>query len=400
MGVSQAKNLFWRSINMLWKHYLLRRGDEVHDFWDQFFKERPVNLLYIAGRGFDVRVMTVLEQFLQNITSAGRTIDKAELLLVGFKGYELDEELKTQTQKNADNMTELFSSIGVVKEINITTSLSGEDDLSSSTALREGVKSILSNITTQTDIILDTSSMPRVVYLALMTNILIKLIPDKNAEGALRANGVNFQILVAEDAKLDAHIRSEDPSNDLVLIPGFASTLHVESVQDWPLVWFPILGENRVNQFEKVMDSVIPEFAEICPIVPHPSSDPKRGDRLLVEYRRPLFGARQTPTINILHAHESHPFETYRQLLLAMRHFRESLSILGGCRLVVTPLASKLITVGAGLACFEMRPGGMDNNYGVAIPYAEPRRYVASVKDLNESKPKITSLVLTGEAYC
>jgi len=385
---------------MLWNHYVLRRGDEVHDLWDHFFVNRQVNLLYIAGRGFDVRVKTVLEQFLQNFTSSGQPINKAELLLVGVEGYELNDELKKQTQANTEEMTNLFTPIGNVSHVNITTSSSDEDDLSSSNALRLGVQAVLSNITNQTDIILEISSMPRVVYLALLTSILNKLIPDRNAKDALKGCGVNFQVLVAEDAKLDARIKSEDPNNDLVLIPGFSSALHVESVQDWPLVWFPILGENRVNQFEKVMDSVIPEFAEICPLLPHPSSDPRRGDRLLVEYRRPLFGARQTPTINILHAHESHPFEAYRQLLMAMHHFRESLSILGGCRLVVTPLASKLITLGAGLACFEMKPYRMEENFGVAIPLAEPRRYVASVKDLRESKPEITALVLTGEAYC
>jgi hypothetical protein len=41
----------------------------------------------------------------------------------------------------------------------------------------------------------------------------------------------------------------------------------------------------------------------------------------------------------------------------------------------------------------------MEENYGVAIPYAEPRRYIASTKDLKASRPEITSLVLTGEAY-
>lgn len=32
----------------------------------------------------------------------------------------------------------------------------------------------------------------------------------------------------------------------------------------------------------------------------------------------------------------------------------------------------KLITLGASLACYEMRPGIMTANYEFAIPYAEP----------------------------
>ncbi len=81
-----------------------------------------------------------------------------------------------------------------------------------------------------------------------------------------------------------------------------------------------------------------------------------------------------------------------------MERYRKSLTILGGCRLAVTPLSSKLVTLGAGLACFEMRLGKMDD-CGIAMPYAEPMRYVASKGDLASTNPEIASLVLTGSAY-
>jgi len=184
------------------------------------------------------------------------------------------------------------------------------------------------------------------------------------------------------------------------MIPGFITAWQAESLQDRPLVWFPVLGENRVNQLQKIIDSaLIPVEAEVCPVVPHPSKDPRRADNLLVEYRGPLFDSRKTPTSNILYAHESHPFEAYRQLLGAMRRYQNSMSIMGGCRLVMTPLGSKLITLGAGLACFEMRPSDWNAKYGVAIPHAEPRRYLASVESLRQSTPEISLLLLTGQAY-
>jgi hypothetical protein len=82
-----------------------------------------------------------------------------------------------------------------------------------------------------------------------------------------------------------------------------------------------------------------------------------------------------------------------------MRRYQNSMTILGGCRLVMTPLGSKLITLGTGLACFEMRPADWNAKYGVAIPHAEPRRYVASVDALRQSKPEVSVLLLTGEAY-
>jgi hypothetical protein len=386
---------------MLWDHYVFRRGDGVHELWDDLLKDRPVKLLYIAGRGFDVRAQSVMREFVAGQQGTGRQTVSAKLLLLGFHGYELDDEIEGLTQENAAALEAVFAPLGETVTVTVARP-EGEDETSASDALRQRVKAVLDEIEGKTDIILDVSSLPRATYLALLTNILQRLVPNKvpeqGAEHPLYANGINFQVLVAEDAKLDGQIRAEDPSNDLVNIPGFFATWQLESVQDWPLVWFPVLGEGRVNQLQKIASS-IPMEAEVCPVVPHPSKDPRRADRLLVEYREPLFDSRKTPTSNILYAQESQPFEAYRQLLGAMRRYQNSMTILGGCRLVMTPLGSKLITLGTGLACFEMRPADWNEKYGVAIPHAEPRRYVASVDALRQSKPEVSVLLLTGEAY-
>ena len=65
----------------------------------------------------------------------------------------------------------------------------------------------------------------------------------------------------------------------------------------------------------------------------------------------------------------------------------------------MTPLASKLITIGSALACFEMKLRSSDHKSSVSIPYAEPKRYVAAVNQLRSSRPDISVLLLTGEAY-
>lgn len=386
---------------MLWDHYVFRRGDAVHELWDSLLNDRPVELLYIAGRGFDVRAQTVMQEFVAGQQGNGRRTVNAKLLLLGFDGYELDESIAQLTEENAAALERVFSPLGGAATVTVATP-DGEDEASASDALRQRIRAVLGEIDGKTDIILDVSSLPRATYLALLTSILQKLVPNKEvveeADHPLYANGVNFQVLVAEDAELDGHIRAEDPSNDLLNIPGFFAAWQAESVQDWPLVWFPVLGEGRVSQLQKIANS-IPTEAEVCPVVPHPSKDPRRADRLLVEYREPLFDSRKTPTSNILYAHESQPFEAYRQLLGAMRRYQNSMTILGGCRLVMTPLGSKLITLGTGLACFEMWSSNVEAKYRVAIPHAEPRRYLASVDSLRKSKPEISVLLLTGEAY-
>lgn len=384
---------------MLWDQYVYRRGPDANELWDRLFESRQVKLLYIAGAGFDVRAQVVMRQFISSVRDSGAVIEDARLLLVEFPSYTLDAELQSLTSQNADALSAQFAEIGTVEKLTLGSTGDGEE-VSGSSSLRMGTDAVLKRVADQTDIILDASSLPRVVYLALMTSLLNRLIPDKSARNPLFAGGVNFQVLVAEDAKLDGMILAEDPSSEIVMVPGFLGAMQAESVQDWPLVWFPILGERRVQQLEQIMRSdAIPGDAEICPVLPHPSRDPRRADRLLLEYRVPLFEKRRTPTSNILFVHEAHPFEAYRQLLSAMNRYRDSMVVLGGCRLVITPFGSKLITLGAGLACFEMRPQDLGAQYGVAIPHAEPTRYVVSPEALKESRPEVCSLLLTGHAY-
>jgi hypothetical protein len=385
---------------MLWQHYVFRRGTFVSDMWDRFFRDRSVNLLYIGGRGFDPRAQTTIAAFVRSVRSSGAKVEAADLLLVGLLRYELDDDLKMATEENASFLRETFSVLGPTVELAMDARADGEDELSTSNALRKGVEAILARIPGRTDIVLDVSSLPRIAYLAIMTGLLHRLVPDKTVPNALAAGGVNLQVLVAEDSRLDNAIRSEDPNADLVTIPGFSTAMYAESMQDWPMVWFPILGENRLGQFNTVMNAAaaIPSDAEICPIIPHPSRGLRRAERLLIEYKPQLFDKLQIPVSNVLYVSESNPFETYRQLLGAMERYRKSLTILGGCRLAVTPLSSKLVTLGAGLACFEMRLGKM-GDYGVAMPYAEPMRYVASKAAFADANPEIASLLLTGSAY-
>lgn len=389
---------------MLWNYYVFRRGNSVHELWDRLHQGRGIRLLYIAGRGFDIRAQAVMRQYVNNLQASGCHVESALLVLVAFSGYALEKEVLDLTEENARALEEMFAPLGVAQLVTMGASSGGEDDIGASNVLSNATRRVLSHIKDQTDIVLDVSSLPRMIYLALLTAILARLVPDRSVvpdrPHPLVASGVSFQVLVAEDARLDGLIRAEDPSNELVQIPGFSGAFYAETVKDWPLVWFPILGENRVQQLEKVLKlSEVSPTAEICPVVPHPSINPRRADDLLVEYLDPLFRSRRTPTSNIVYVHESNPFEAYRQLLSAMRRYKTSLNVLGNCRLLVSPLGSKLITLGAGLACFEMKPSGIGDTHRIAVPLAEPRRYVASVESLRGSDPEVSALLLTGEAY-
>lgn len=389
---------------MLWSKYVFQNGSDVHELWDVAFSDRPLKLLYIAGHGFDIRAQKAMSELVKNITENGAEVEQAKLLLVNCSGSELCDDMRALTEENSNELKRIFQTLSPCEIFHVDSHQSHEDDLGPSTALREVTLAILSHIQGVTDIILDVSSLPRVVYISLIVSILRKLIGvksnPKNKENVLSAGGVNFQVIVAEDPILDAHIKAEDPSNELITIPGFASATHTESGGDWPHVWFPLLGENRVAQLEKLISlASISQSAEVCPVLPHPSKNPRRADELLIEYSEPLFKSRRTPATNIILANESNPFEVYRQLLNAMLRYKDSMILLGGCRLIVTPLGSKLMTIGAALACFEVMIQNKSNTYSVAMPHTEPKRYFVEKQLIHNARPTLSVLLLTGIAY-
>ena len=48
---------------MLWEHYVFRRGPEVQETWDQMFRKKRTRLLYVTGRGFDIRGQAAMFSF-------------------------------------------------------------------------------------------------------------------------------------------------------------------------------------------------------------------------------------------------------------------------------------------------------------------------------------------------
>jgi len=92
-------------------------------------------------------------------------VANATLLLVGFSGYQLSAELREQTERNAAALELSFRAVGTVVYIEIDRSADGEDDVSTTIALRRGADEVLRHVSNQTDIVLDVSSLPRIAYL-------------------------------------------------------------------------------------------------------------------------------------------------------------------------------------------------------------------------------------------
>ena len=55
--------------------------------------------------------------------------------------------------------------------------------------------------------------------------------------------------------------------------------LDEEASLSWPIVWFPVLAEDVLEQLTRIGERTNPD--EICPVLPVQSNDARRGDNII-----------------------------------------------------------------------------------------------------------------------
>ncbi|MFN7981118.1 MAG: hypothetical protein U0Q11_04620 [Vicinamibacterales bacterium] len=214
------------------------------------------------------------------------------------------------------------------------------------------------------DVVVDISGLPRALYFPLLRTFLRNV--DASRAGANNET-TNLHVTLSESPTFDASVR-EQLTERAEFLPGFLGTAELEQDEDMPRVWAPVLGEQQeealklIEQKVRVLDNV----PEICPVLPFPALDPKRGDRLLLEYRG-LFESWRVDHRNIIYASEHNPFDVYRQLCALYDRYCRALQPLRGAKMIISAHSSKLLSLGALLAACD-RPE-------VAVAYVEAQGY-------------------------
>lgn len=343
---------------MRWDPYQLAAGQEFDAFWAARLKDGARKILFLVGRGFDTRAGTVPTRIL----SLGKPASLYGWLLRYRNGQ---PETAVAQQRISENVTTFQNIFGAdLTEIDIRMRGSNNSHVTSRST-RSAVDR-REELAQYTDVIIDISAMPRTVALTAIAQVIALLDEIANAQGP----SINLHVVVAESVSADRSVGAGSLSDTVTSLVGFSGRLTAESSANVPRVWFPVLGEGQAVRLQLIRAEIDPD--EICPVVPFPSRDPRRGDRLIEEYRQLLFDEFRVEPTNILYASEYNPFEAYRQLYGAIDRYRNALRELGGCKAFVSPLSSKLLSIGALLACYDHRAtaGGVDK-VNVGIPYVE-----------------------------
>lgn len=129
-----------------------------------------------------------------------------------------------------------------------------------------------------------------------------------------------------------------------------------------------MLGESQTEQFSIIRKSIEP--VETCVILPFPSKNLKRGDLILDEYKELLYNDQDFEPRNILYVNESNPFHVYRLLSETIARYQKSFELLEGCKIIISALSSKILSLGAFMAVYESKRGE-NNRQNVGIKQVE-----------------------------
>ncbi len=346
---------------MRWDPYSLTTNADFDGFWASRLAEKPRKLLLIMGRGFDIRTLEIARRL------CGLGADLMVWQLAFDNGLEDSEARLGLTEKNNEALQALVPADRIVSVPIEIGGPAGAAVTSRNTkiALEDaGAFDIFD------DVIVDISAMPRMVAMTAVSVLLFSL--DKKAQDG--GDSVNLHVTTAESVSADLGASTGSLRDSVTFVLGFSGHLEAQTTQNWPRVWFPVLGEGQRDRLNLIQEHIDPD--EICPVIPFPTRKPRRGDEVVGEHRDILFDDFKIEPANILLASEYNPFEAYKQLYMAMAQYKRALKTMGGCKLFVSPLSSKLLSIGVLLACYDHRFGSAQgDSFDVGIPYVETAVY-------------------------
>ncbi len=362
-----------------WRDYVLEKGRALIDFWSEHLGERERSLLLVLGRGFDPRCRLGLEMIL-----AAGGVGRRDVLCLDYDEGEASPSL-AYAQRVEDNWTRIGSAVQdrgtiVLRRLPFWSGTRRIGPLHAA-----NIFNLPEELIRYDDVVIDISAMPRGVYFPLIARILY-LLDHPSEENKRRTN---LHVLVADDPELDARIVEEGIDETASFLHSFEGSFSREATGQQPKVWIPLLGESRIIQFDRIYDLVKPD--EICPVLPFPSKNPRRGDDIVLEYRDLLFDQHQLDPRSLMYAAEQNPFEVYRRIRKASFHYRDTLRLIGGCKVALSALSSKLMSLGVLMVAYELKP-----LLDIGLAHVECRGYRV---DNFESAAELFGLWLAGECY-
>ncbi len=328
-----------------WQNYSMLTDDKIPEYFKEnsFGQQRN---LFILGEGFDSRMcigLKTIKEYLHDLTIY--KIHYAE---------SKDSQSKLYEDLIESNLKEYCTLVNGFKTLEYNLKMWMGDSEERYVAEIEATRFVKDNydlFNEFNNIIIDISALPQSIYYPL----LIKLCKDW-------LDKKRIYLIACENYMTDMNTLPVELAETAHQMHGFMGTGNPANEEC--VVWFPVLGEINPNILQKYYDYLqrtYHKIDEICPVVPFPSVDVRRLDKIVDGYRKLLFSQWQIEKENLIYVAENNSFQVYRKLYETAQHYDKVMTPIGKCRFVFSTITSKLMGIGALLAAMELK----NNNFSV-----------------------------------
>ena len=312
-----------------WDPCIVHRGDDVDGFLAHISAGPDRRILLVAGAGFDPRACAVAARLRDTDAVTHALLIKEERSnppqeLLDRANANEAALLATLAEREVQSVNVFGSDGAVVGGRNVVNILR-----------RQGLDST-------TDVVVDVSALSVGTSFPIIRYFVERIVHGKES--------TNLHLFIAHDPHLDAGIRataSDTPS----YVHGFKGRSTLYDTTDAARLWLPQLATGRRRALTKLYDFVDPH--DTCPILPFPATNPRLGDELAEEYLTEFEVTWEVDTRNIVYADEGDPLDLYRTILKLDDLRQNVFEATGGSMLILSPLGSKVMALGALMAALE-----------------------------------------------
>jgi hypothetical protein len=300
-------------------------------FWDEYGASNR-KVLFIFGLGFDPRCVPALQSVANTFVSdcyVNTVCTRFTNLWDG--GLKENAEHTRECLAAVRRITDALSGANYAHyEIEVNLFSDTREIIGAELLKEEFETAVGSRLSEFTEVIIDISAFPRVLMYSLLTHLWKKRQPGQNLFAVL--TDVDINVPIVESAYFD---------------PVFIFTPDDSLPEDHSL-WIPILGNNP-EPLQQIYEFLEP--ADVFPILPFPSRDPRRGDEIILKNKH-LFETWKVPFTNIMYASAHVPFDIYRKIHEVVQS-NARICEMSGSSIVVSAISGRSLSLGVLLAALQ-----------------------------------------------
>jgi hypothetical protein len=360
-----------------WDPCIYHRGRHAADFVRDYLADDDRRVLLVAGGGFDPRSTHICELMTQ--VAPGR-----------LSGLFLREERPGPApellRRAESNCTLLMSWLpeATIRHIQVLATDNAAVGGRNAVALVNEF-----SMEGYTDLFVDVSALSLGVAFPLIRHLLRTVMSTRPKYPR------NLHVVVMDEPPTDHAIRSI-PGDLPAPIHGFRGGWGLDDRSRAATLWMPQLSRGKqaiLTQIYQVLRNSQPDTV-VCPILPFPAARTRLPDELIEEYADELQESWQVDARDLVYADEKSPVDLYRTILRIDDARRRVFAAVGGSQIILSPVGSKALSLGALMAALE-------RNF--TVMYVESIGYDVDFNRLDERAAgpigEFVHLWLHGEAY-